>query len=60
MGIVVAGILHLHQLEQFVDPLPALSAWNFAQAEGDVLGHGEVGKQGEVLKYHADMALFRR
>ena len=31
-----------------------------AQAEGDVVGHRQVRKQGIVLKHHADFALFGR
>jgi hypothetical protein len=31
-----------------------------SQAELHILGHGEVGEEGKILKNHGDFALFRR
>jgi len=48
----------VHQFEHLGDDLRAVRL--LANPEGDVLRHGQMGKQRVVLKDHADAALLRR
>src|SRR5690606_2837991 len=58
MGIALAETVQIDQFQQFADYPAAFGV--LADAEGDVLRHSQVGKQGVILKYHADAALLRR
>jgi len=51
-----------HEAEQALDrvPLFRLGLAPDAQRIGDVLAHGQMGKQGERLEHHAEVALMRR
>ena len=59
MGIAIPPGFHLHQRQQGVDALPDSVPGNAPQAEGDVLRHGQVGKQGQLLENHAHPPLLR-
>ena len=56
VGKLVRLVLHLYQAQHLVHPARALVTGDLlhAQAEGDVVGDLEVGKQRIVLKHHAD------
>ena len=61
-GVAVAKALQLHQLQQLINPpadrlvLPAAQL----QTKADVLAHGAVLEQGEVLEHKAHLALLHR
>gem|GEM_PF-6124562 len=58
MRIAFAKGGQVHQFEHLGDDLRAVRL--LANPEGDVLRHGQMGKQRVVLKDHADAALLRR
>ncbi len=58
MRVTLAQTTELDQLEHFLDHV--LLLWVFANAECNVLRHGEVREQCIVLEHHADSAFFWR
>ena len=58
VGETLAQVLQVDQLQQFGDHAVFLRV--LANAEGDVVGHAEVGKQRVVLEHHADTTFLRR
>jgi len=53
-----------HHFQEFVDPggnlPPPAGQLAGAEAEGDVLAHGEVGEEGTVLRHVSHLAFVRR
>ena len=45
------------QRDQLIEAPPDLARSHFFEAEGDVVGHAQVRKQGIILKHHADPPL---
>jgi hypothetical protein len=45
------------QAQEFLDPPVPVAAAPAADAEGDIAGHVQVGKQREILEHHAHVAL---
>ena len=62
LGQAVGVLGDLDRLEDFIDAAPDLVLGQMAvfEAEGDVLAHGHVRKDGIVLEDHADVALVGR
>ena len=58
MRITFVHAAQAHQLEYFVNPLPAFGLSQVGQTKGHVVRHIKMRKKRVVLKHHADAALF--
>jgi hypothetical protein len=59
MRITPGVFVQPNQPQQIANPCPTFFRLPAAQAEGDVIGDGEVRKQRQILKHHADSPLLR-